>query len=71
MDILIYFIFNTIDVTGQHDRQDEKLTGQLPNQSGHHPLTCRYFEPCDDRDVIERCAGSSSKKLSKTYNRVV
>ena len=52
MDILIYFIFNTIDVTGQHDRQDERLTGQLLNQSGHHPLTCRYFEPCDDRDVI-------------------
>ena len=53
MDILIYFIFNTIDVTGQHDRHDERLTG-------------RYFEPCDDRDVIERCAESSSKKLSKT-----
>ena len=33
-------------VTGQHDRQDEKLTGQLPNQSGHGPLTGRYFEPC-------------------------
>ena len=66
MDILIYFIFNTIDVTGQHDRQDERLTGQLLNQSGHHPLTCRYFEPCDDRVVIERCAESSSKKLSKT-----
>ena len=33
-------------MTGQHDRQDEKLTGQLPNQSGHCPLTGRYFEPC-------------------------
>ena len=22
-------------VTGQHDRQDKRLTGQLPNQSGH------------------------------------
>ena len=33
------------NVTGQHDRQDERLTGQLPNQSGHCPLTGRYFEP--------------------------
>ena len=33
-------------MTGQHDRQDEKLTGQLANQSGHCPLTGRYFEPC-------------------------
>ena len=32
-------------MTGQHDRQDERLTGQLPNQSGHCPLTGRYFEP--------------------------
>ena len=32
-------------MTSQHDRQDEKLTGQLPNQSGHCPLTGRYFEP--------------------------
>ena len=23
-----------------------KLTGQLPNQSGHCPLTGRHFEPC-------------------------
>ena len=33
-------------MTGQHDRQDERLTGQLPIQSGHCPLTGRYFEPC-------------------------
>ena len=32
-------------MTGQHDRQDERLTGQLSNQSGHCPLTGRYFEP--------------------------
>ena len=32
-------------MTGQHDRQDERLTGQLPNQFGHCPLTGRYFEP--------------------------
>ena len=33
-------------MTGQHDWQDERLTGQLSNQSGHCPLTGRYFEPC-------------------------
>ena len=33
-------------MTGQHDRQDERLTGLLPNQFGHCPLTGRYFEPC-------------------------
>ena len=33
------------NVNGQHDRQDEKLTGQLPNQFRHCPLTGQYFEP--------------------------
>ena len=33
------------DMTGQHDPQDKRLTGQLPNQSGHCPLTGHYFEP--------------------------
>ena len=32
-------------MTGQHDRQDERLTGQLCNQSGHCPLTGCYFVP--------------------------
>ena len=32
-------------MTGQHDRQDETLTTQIHNQSGHCPLTGRYFEP--------------------------
>ena len=34
------------NVTGQHDWQDERLTGQLSNQSGHCPLTGNYFESC-------------------------
>ena len=33
-------------MTGQHDWQDERLTGQLSNQSGHCPLTGNYFESC-------------------------
>ena len=32
-------------MTGQHDQQDEMLTGQLPNQSGYCLLTSHYFEP--------------------------
>ena len=33
-------------MASQHERQDERLTGQLPSQFGHCPLTGRYFEPC-------------------------
>ena len=32
-------------VTGQNDRPDESLTGQVHDQAGHCPLTGRYFEP--------------------------
>ena len=32
-------------MTGQNDRQDESLTGQVHDQAGHCPLTGRYFEP--------------------------
>ena len=32
-------------MTGQNDRQDERLTGQVCNQAGHCPLTSRYFQP--------------------------
>ena len=41
---LFHFQYDWI-LTGQHDRQDERLTGQIHNQSGHCPLTGRYFEP--------------------------
>ena len=32
-------------MTGQNDRQDESLTGQVRDQAGHCPLTGRYFQP--------------------------
>ena len=32
-------------MTGQNDRQDESLTGQVHDQAGHCPLTGRYFKP--------------------------
>jgi len=41
---LFHFQYDWI-FTGQHDRQDESLTSQIHNQSGHCPLTGRYFEP--------------------------
>lgn len=33
------------NATSQH-WQDERLTGQIPNQSGHCLLTGHYFKPC-------------------------
>ena len=33
-------------MTGQNDRQDRSLTGQVRDQAGHCPLTGRYFQPC-------------------------
>ena len=33
-------------MTGQNDRQDESLTGQVCDQAGHCRLTGRYFQPC-------------------------
>ena len=32
-------------MTGQHDWQDERLTGQLPNQFGRRVLISHNFEP--------------------------
>ena len=31
-------------MTGQNDRQDESLTGQVRDQAGHSPLTGCYFQ---------------------------
>ena len=30
----------------KNDRQDRSLTGQVRDQAGHCPLTCRYFQFC-------------------------
>ena len=40
-------------MTGQHDQQDEILSSQMHNQSGHCPLTGRYFEPCAGLNLIK------------------
>ena len=32
-------------MTGQNDRRDESLTGQVHDRARHCPLTGRYFEP--------------------------
>ena len=39
-------------MTGQNDRQDESLTGQVHDQAGHCPLTGRCFEPCTSKSSI-------------------
>ena len=33
-------------MTGQNDRQDKSLTGQVHDQAGHCQLTGCYFQPC-------------------------
>ena len=33
-------------MTGQNDRQERSLTGQVRDQAGHCPLTGRYLQPC-------------------------
>ena len=33
-------------MTGQNDRQDESLTGQVQDQAGHCQFTGCYFQPC-------------------------
>ena len=33
------------NVTGRYDQQDESLTGQIPNQARHSPVTGHYFKP--------------------------
>ena len=32
-------------MTGQNDRQDQSLTGQVRDQAGHCLLTGRYLQP--------------------------
>ena len=32
-------------MTGQNDRREESLIGQVHDRAGHCPLTGRYFEP--------------------------
>ena len=49
---LFHFQYDWI-LTGQHDRQDKSLTGQIHNQSGHCPLTGRYFEPSRREDPLQ------------------
>ena len=39
-------------MTGQNDRQDESLTGQVHDQARHCLLTGRYFEPCTSKSSI-------------------
>ena len=43
-------------MTGQNDRQDRSLTGQVNDQAGHCPLTGRYLQPWTMRSHFEICA---------------
>ena len=41
-------------MTGQNDRPDESLTGQVHDQAGHCPLTGRYLQPCVDNEKLTK-----------------
>ena len=40
-------------MTGQNDRQDRSLTGQIHDQAGHCPLTGRYLQPWDHKSLAK------------------
>ena len=52
-----------IIMTGQHDRQDKRLTDQLFNQSRHCPLTDHYFELWS---LVTNCGHTQSHNLWQT-----
>ena len=61
-----------MNMASEHDQQDETLTCQLPNQSGHCLLTSRYFKPCS-RPLISPFSffiKSLTTFNNKDYNRL-
>ena len=54
------------NVTGQHDRPDERLIHQLPNQPGHCPLTRHYFDSCEPPVSLTK----ERNHLSHVFNRL-
>ena len=63
-------------MTHQHDRQGERLTGQLPNQSRHCPLTGNYFESCEllvslkkKRELAKQSEKSFQQKLIILFSK--
>ena len=55
-------------MTGQHDWQDKRLTGQLSNQSRHCPLTGHYFKPWSH---ATKCGPYTIKVLHYTAIRYI
>ena len=55
-------------MTGQNDRPDESLTGQVHDQAGHCPLTGRYFEPWLRTGKATSGAISSPFELKNVHN---
>ena len=51
-------------MTGQNDRQDRSLTGQVRDQAGHCPLTGRYLQPW------ARENNKARKQFSLEYSRL-
>ena len=66
---LFHFQYDWI-LTGQNDRQDENLTGQIHSQSGHCLLTGPYFEPCCWKHIAVNTV-QTSKYVFYRYRYVV
>ena len=58
-------------MTGQNDRQDRSLTGQVCDQAGHCPLTGRYFQPCWLIPPAEKDPNTGSKGPRKQKHGVI
>ena len=60
-------------MTGQNDRQDRSLTGQVRDQAGHCPLTGRYYLrllyvlllACRTRHYMQKGTGEPMHSLSR------
>ena len=55
-------------MTGQNDRQDRSLTGQVRDQAGHCPLTGRYLQPCKGNNENKTITTTPRTKQTKRHN---
>ena len=53
-------------MTGQNDRQDRSLTGQVHDRAGHCPLTGRYLQPW--HSITKDTTGRAQKNTCHSCN---
>ena len=52
-------------MTGQNDRQERSLTGQVRDQAGHCPVTGRYLQPYKGGGGKGRYADNKDFKIQR------